>query len=260
MPRRLVELKKQNQTMIWNSASAEIVDDTECFVWQDNNVVLGMTTAYSIKETTPRLRKRPALTSTNARIVRPVFDDALRKWLDIALAIDTYNHGMNSVDRANQLRRNYTIHRPQIYRVWHPIWYWLMDISATNAYLMTTSPEEDQQHRAHRKFQENLTMQLLEVTQDGPEQVAEQVQASPQAVPRWRSIVRPSYCVWCLAHKETAAPRAKRRKVLAEDPNAANQRSKPYVPQSRAACGCHGKPLCRKSDCWDRYHASLDQS
>jgi hypothetical protein len=124
---------------------------------------------------------------------------------------------------------------------------------------MTVSLEEDTQHRAHHKFQENLTMQLLEVTDDGREQVVEQVQVSPEAISQWRPIARPAYCIWCLKHKETAAPRAKRRKVLAENPNAANQRSKPYVPQSRAACGCHGKPLCRKSDCWELYHASLDQ-
>jgi hypothetical protein len=120
IPRRLVQLKKQNQTMIWNSASTEIIDDTECFVWQDNNAVLGMTTAYSITQTIPRLRKRSAITSTNARIVRPVFGDAVRKWLDIPLAIDEYNHGMNGVDRANQVRQNYTVHRPQNYRVWRP--------------------------------------------------------------------------------------------------------------------------------------------
>jgi hypothetical protein len=101
IPRRLVQLKKQNQTMIWNSASTEIIDDTECFVWQDNNAVFRMTTAYSITQTIPRLRKRPTITSTNARIVRPVFGDAVRKWLDISLAIDEYNHGMNGVDRAN---------------------------------------------------------------------------------------------------------------------------------------------------------------
>ena len=166
--------------MIWNSASADIVNDTECSVWQDNNAVLGMITAYNIKEIIPRLRKRPALTSTNARIVRPVFGDTVRKWLDIPLAINAYNHGINGVDRANQLRRNYTVHRPQIYRVWQPIWYWLMDISATNAYLMTTP--EDTQHRAHRKFQENLTMQLLEVADNGSQQVAEIVQARPQGL------------------------------------------------------------------------------
>jgi hypothetical protein len=145
--------------------------------------------------------------------------------------------------------------------MWQPMWYWLMDTNVTNAYFITTStPEEDTQHRAHRKFQENLTMQLLTITEDGPEQVVEQAQGRPEAPPRWIPIARQSYCVWCLQNKETAAPRAKRRKVLAEDPNAANQRSRPYVPQLLAACGYHSKPLCRKSDCWDLYHASLAQS
>jgi len=141
-----------------------------------------------------------------------------------------------------------------------PTWYWLLGTTAMNAYFVTASPEEDTQYRDHRKFQENLTLELLKLIDDGPEQVAEQVQSSPQAVQRRRPIAGPSYCVWCLTHKDTAAPRARRRKVLAEDPNAANQRSKPYVTQSRAACGCHGKPLCRMGDCWQLYHASLGQS
>jgi hypothetical protein len=76
-----------------------------------------MTTAYTLHQTIWRERKRPALTSINAHIVRPVFGDAVKKWLEIPLAIDEYNHGMNGVNRANQLRRNYTVHRSQIYRV-----------------------------------------------------------------------------------------------------------------------------------------------
>jgi hypothetical protein len=218
IPKRLIQLKKQNESMIWNSASAEIVDETECFVWQDNNAVLGMTTAYSITQTIPRLRKRPALTSTNARIVRPVFGDAVRKWLDIPLAIDEYNHGMNGVDRANQIRRSYTVHRPQNYRTWRPQWHWLLDTSATNAYFVTARPEEDTQHRAHRKFQENLYLQLLAVTEDGQSQVTETVQSRPSSVHGWRALQRKSYCQWCLNHKGEAT---KKRKVLGELPNGA---------------------------------------
>jgi hypothetical protein len=100
-------------------------------------------------------------------------------------------------------------------------------------------------------------MQLLEVNLDGLEQVAEQVQPSSQVVPQWRALVKQSYCKYCLSHKETAAPRAKKRKVLAEDPNAANRASRPYVPQTSACCDCHGTPLCRKSGCWALYHAEI---
>jgi hypothetical protein len=60
-----------------------------------------MTTGYSIKETIPRLRKRSALIFINARIVRQVFRDAVRKWFNILLAINAYNYRINGVDRAN---------------------------------------------------------------------------------------------------------------------------------------------------------------
>jgi hypothetical protein len=48
-----------------------------------------MTIAFRLKdETIWSYRKRPAPTSTNAHIVRPVFGDLVRKWLQIPLAID----------------------------------------------------------------------------------------------------------------------------------------------------------------------------
>jgi hypothetical protein len=87
---------------VWNSALAEIVESTLCFLWQDNNTVLGLTTAHRFKnDTVERLRKRPSPTSTNARIVRPVFGDLPAKWLRIPRAINDYNHFMNGVNRSN---------------------------------------------------------------------------------------------------------------------------------------------------------------
>lgn len=86
---------------------AEVVDSTLCFLWQDNNAVLGVTTAHRIKdETIERLQKRPSPSSANAAIVQPVFGDEPFKWLHIPRVIDDYNHYMNGVDRANQLRKN----------------------------------------------------------------------------------------------------------------------------------------------------------
>jgi hypothetical protein len=49
------------------------------FYWQNNNVVLGITTAYTLKEITLCNRRRPKSTSTNAYIVRPVFNNTMRK-------------------------------------------------------------------------------------------------------------------------------------------------------------------------------------
>jgi Transposase IS4 len=76
----LIKLKEYNQGLVWNSTLAEINGFTLCFLWQDNNVVLGLTTAFRLKDKTIlRHRKRPSPTSTNAHIVRPVFRDQARK-------------------------------------------------------------------------------------------------------------------------------------------------------------------------------------
>jgi hypothetical protein len=60
-----------------------------------------MTTVYDLTETVVRLRKRPAPTSTNTRIVRPVFGEEIEKELLVPRVIDDYNHYINGIDTAN---------------------------------------------------------------------------------------------------------------------------------------------------------------
>ena len=69
-----------------------------------------MTTGHIPTEEITRNRKRPKKTSTNSIIVREVFDGQYRKELKIPTFIDCYNHYMNSVDVANQLRAIATVH------------------------------------------------------------------------------------------------------------------------------------------------------
>jgi Transposase IS4 len=141
---------------------AEIVESTLCFLWQDNNAVLGLTTAHPFKnDTILRLRKRPSPTSTNARIVRPVFGDLPAKWLRIPCAIDDYNHYMNGVDRSNQLRRNFTIHRAYERRIWRPLWYYVFDVCTVNSYLIQKGDTEDKSHKGQRPFRKALAEALL---------------------------------------------------------------------------------------------------
>jgi Transposase IS4 len=67
IPEWLIKLKEYNKGLVWNSMLAEIVDLTLCFLWQDNNAVLGLITTHSLKDdTVERLRKRLSPTSTNA--------------------------------------------------------------------------------------------------------------------------------------------------------------------------------------------------
>jgi Transposase IS4 len=147
----------------------EIVDSTLCFLWQNNNVVLGLITAHCVKnDTIKRLRKRLSSTSVNAAIVRPVFGNEPYKWLYIPRVIDDYNHYMNSVDLANQLRKNFTVHRPFKRRIWRPLWYYILNIYAVNSYLIWKGNRMDPNKRGQRRFRETLIHALLNTPYPSP--------------------------------------------------------------------------------------------
>ena len=70
--------------------------------------MLFISTDHNGKETVNRIRRRPAATSTSARTSRAVFGEDIVKELSIREFIDEYNHFMNGVDVADQLRSYYT--------------------------------------------------------------------------------------------------------------------------------------------------------
>ena len=101
--------------MEYGGIVGQVVGNALCFAWQDNNVVLVATTSHSIHRDSDFVtvtRKRPSKSSTNAAIARPAFKGQLTAELSISIAIDDYNHGINAVDLANQLRANYSCQRP----------------------------------------------------------------------------------------------------------------------------------------------------
>ena len=72
--------------------------------WKDQNVVLFMTTVATGKESELVRRRRPTKTATNVRTSRAVFGDEVTKDLWIPQFINAYNHFLNVVDVADQLR------------------------------------------------------------------------------------------------------------------------------------------------------------
>ncbi|PVH67788.1 hypothetical protein DL98DRAFT_523135, partial [Cadophora sp. DSE1049] len=87
--------------LAWNTLIAKVVENTFCLAWQDNNIVLAFT----------KIRKRPAKTLTNGRIVRQIFGEDYTKELYIPRFIDDYNYYIGGVDLANQFREAYETHR-----------------------------------------------------------------------------------------------------------------------------------------------------
>jgi len=93
-----------------------------------------------------------------------VFGDSPVKELAIPQAIDAYNHHMGGVDIANQLRASYTTQPRKVNRYWKPLFYWLLDIAITNAYLLSRSLSAVQDPRAHQKFIKTLCEELMGYT------------------------------------------------------------------------------------------------
>ena len=130
-------LKTQFATKLkWNTLLAKVVDNTLCLAWQDNNIILALSnihTVYTTKDFYKKVRRRPAKISTNRRIIRQVFGDALTKELYIPCFINDYNYCIGGVDLANQFRESYETYQIT-QRNWWPLFYWLIDIVCVNTY------------------------------------------------------------------------------------------------------------------------------
>ena len=159
--------------------------------------MLGITTADSPDDLVIRTRKRPAATSTNAAIVRPVFGDEYTKDLAIPNLIDAYNHHMGGVDIANQLRASYSAHNRRQKRYWKALFLWLLDLAVTNSYLISQWPRPRKpESREHRRFMDELAKSLMEMPLDPPNvnppaNVEPSADAEPSADVEPQSIVEP---------------------------------------------------------------------
>ena len=136
------------------------------FGWKDQQVVLFMSTVHTCKEVVQRVRRRPVKPSTNAKPSRAPFGDSATKKLSIPDFIDTYNHFMNGVDVADQLRSYYDTQRVHN-KTWKPLWHFLLDTAVTSSYKIanTTSDRpyaESRKHGAHKRFRMKLAAALFE--------------------------------------------------------------------------------------------------
>ena len=83
--------------------------------------------------------------------------------LTIPDLIDDYNHNMNGVDLADQLRASYHTHLRGV-RNWLPLFYWLVDTIKVNSYLIWRMHYPQV---SHKEFQLEVSKQL---TMEGLEQ------------------------------------------------------------------------------------------
>jgi hypothetical protein len=254
-PALLIALRQKWSTKLdWGTICAIEVNGVLCIGWQDNNLVLGLTTIHTVHEASSmisRFRKRPQITSTNAATARKIFGDLARMELDIPVFIDDYNHNMNGVDLANQFRQPYDTQRIS-YRIWFPLMHWIFDQAATNAYILAITLKTWPQ--GHLEFRRAIYTKLLVYSK----LVKPQVWRDP-GPHKW--ITRPTRqaCVWC---SKIAEVKRKLQAMLKGENEAGIQVLKELElsdikrpSKSWAGCGYCEVPLCKTGVCWTKWHS-----
>ena len=257
----------------WGKLYGVISEDGKVaqFAWKDQQVVLFMSTVHTGKQYIERMRRRPAKTSTNARTSRAPFGDLAVKKLPIPDFIDFYNHFMNGVDVADQLRCYYNTQRIHV-KTWKPLWHFLLDTAVSNSYKILNTTEqrpyaELRKHAQHKAFRMELAKTLYERSErlNQPpgglhefkrRELAQLVHKAPpiEHGTRVRIPGVKRYCIPCsIGSRGVQNPRI--RKPLQElslySTRAERRRSRP--PRSFYGCQLCAMAICKKKSCWNEH-------
>ncbi len=85
--------------------------------------MLSIITAYNLTDIIIRACKRSDTTSTNAAIIRSVFENLSVKDLSILIIINIYNHYMSEINIANWYWADFTILWLKSYYYWKFLFY-----------------------------------------------------------------------------------------------------------------------------------------
>jgi len=161
MNEKLIELKtKWSNHIAWGELYGCLSSDQKVLqlAWKDTQIVLFMTTLVDASATVSRLRKRP---NKKDKWIKQAFGDQPFKRLEIPDFIDMYNHLMNGVDQADQIRTYYRTNRRN-YRTWKPLWDYLFQTTICNAALIWMDQGHSTKKKGgHLKFRTKLASQLM---------------------------------------------------------------------------------------------------
>ena len=250
----------------WGELHGRLSNDKEVmqFAWKDQNVVLFMTTLHTGHEQVYAGRRRPAKTSTNAKTSRAAFKDDAVKAMAIPEFIDMYNHYMNGVDQADQLRSYYSTQRIQL-RTWKPLWHFLLDTAVVNTYKIANqtcrqSFTKSWDSSSHKKFRIRLATQLFEHS----ERLSQQQKKSPlRAIysiedhqaqkTQLARLGKQQLCHACVqaGRRVMATNRRKKRKPLGQLSKNTVRRSE--YRKTIYGCSLCSVPLCKTGLCWEEH-------
>ena len=279
LDQRLVDLKTKWSTALeWGKLYRSLSEDKKVmeYAWKDQNVVLFMSTVSDPRDNITRLRRRPAKTATNARTSRAVFGEESLKVLDIPAFIDMYNHHMNGVDNADQLRCYYSTQRVH-YKSWKPLWHFLLDTTIVNCYKIhkriPRRRTESWNQYSQREFRVKLAGQLFDLserTSGSPTSIKTSLSSRVHPAPARdhdrleRMGEKAKYCVVCSDAGRGVSKPAQIRKPLQElsensvrPSDLANRKRRQRAPRGIYGCKLCGIHICNHIGCWNDHIAAI---
>jgi hypothetical protein len=272
MNENLTELKtKWSNHIPWGKLYGCLSPDQKVLqlAWKDSQIVLFMTTVIDARTTISRVRKRP---NGGDKWIKAEFGDQAFKSLNIPEFIDMYNHFMNGVDRADQIRTYYRTNRRN-YRTWKPLWNYLFQTTICNAALIWMDQgHSTKKEGGHLKFRTKLASQLMAHSSsfkhvspiDGfgvRTNIRNHIITSKNGCNGTHGIISQSAkeCKACMAQGRTAQISGKRMVLqeLSDNSVRVNQNGeksrRPRPPRTRYGCSACQIHLCQGGTCWEEH-------
>jgi hypothetical protein len=272
MNEKLIELKtKWSNHIAWGKlyGCLSTVQKVIQIAWKDSQIVLFMTTVTDARTTISRVRKRP---NGGDKWIKAEFGDQAFKSLNIPEFIDMYNHFMNSVDRADQIRTYYRTNRRN-YRTWKPLWNYLFQTTICNAALIWIDQgHSTKKDKGHLKFRKKLASQLMAHSSsfkhtspiDGfgvRTNLETHIIASRNGCSGTHEYISRTAgeCKACMAQGRTAQASEKRKVLqeLSENSIQFNQNGeksrRPRPPRTKYGCSVCQIHLCKGGTCWEEH-------
>lgn len=272
MNEKLVELKRKwSNHIAWGELYGCLSPDRKVLqlAWKDTQIVLFMTTLADAQTTVSRRRKRP---NKKDKWIKQAFGDQPFKRLEIPDFIDMYNHLMNGVDRADQIRTYYRTNRRN-YRTWKPLWNYLFQTTICNAALIWMDQGHSTKKKGgHLKFRTKLASQLMAHSSSSKytapvdgfgvrTNLASHVAPGRDGCGGTHEVLSKDgkACKACMAQGRRAQE-GEKRKVLCElsgNSVQINQEGgktrKPRAPRTRYGCSVCQIHLCQGGTCWEEH-------
>ena len=237
----------------WGSEVCKITPDNQVmqFGFKDLAFVIFQSTYFEGNETRDNVeRRRPKKSAKKHKTAREPFGDQHTKVLPIPKYVNSYNHNMNHVDRADQLRASYPAGTHKTLYAWKALFFYLLNTTLVNCFLLSLHSGAPNRYTSHLAFQEDLYLALFTRSERRNKRTVNPIAPPGQYIPQEHELVhmqKQSDCQGC-----RRANSSKKRKSLGEiDVNITTK----WPKRSNYGCmTCHVH-ICKEGPCWEVYHS-----